>query len=58
MLRRGGRGSEIPGENVEGPLRTFFPDEHRHPDVVVRLRGQRQVDRWLAGPVSASLGGC
>ena len=33
-------------------------DENRHPDlVVVRLRGQRQVDRWLTGPVSASLGG-
>ncbi len=26
--------------------------------VGVRLRGQRQVDRWLTGPVSASLGGC
>ncbi|MEV4058235.1 adenylate kinase [Amycolatopsis sp. NPDC049688] len=34
-------------------------DEDRYPDlVVVRLRGQRQVDRWLRGPVSALLGGC
>ncbi|WP_410596667.1 adenylate kinase [Amycolatopsis sp. lyj-23] len=33
-------------------------DENRHPGlVVVRLRGQRQVDRWLRGPVSALLGG-
>jgi adenylate kinase family enzyme len=34
-------------------------DENRHPGlVVVRLRGQRQVDRWLRGPVSALDGGC
>ncbi|MEV4144538.1 (d)CMP kinase [Amycolatopsis sp. NPDC049691] len=83
LLRRFGRGSKIAGENVEGPLHTFFTDrehivrvawryhpimrarvrkvieENRHPDlVVVRLRGQRQVDRWLAGPVSALVGGC
>ena len=83
LQRRFGRGSKIPGGNVEGPLRTFFTDpshivrlawryhpimrarvrrvidENRHPDlVVVRLRGQRQVDRWLRGPVSALVGGC
>jgi tRNA A37 threonylcarbamoyladenosine biosynthesis protein TsaE len=83
LQRRFGRGSEIPGGNVEGPLHTFFTDpshivrlawryhpimrarvrrvidENRHPDlVVVRLRGQRQVDRWLRGPVSALVGGC
>jgi hypothetical protein len=75
VKRRFGRGTPIPGGNVEGPLRTFFTDqdhilkqawsghtsirarvrrllaEDRHPDlVVVRLRGQRQVERWLAGP--------
>lgn len=34
-------------------------DENRYPDlVVVRLRGQRRVDRWLRGPVSALVGGC
>ncbi|HET6704798.1 adenylate kinase [Amycolatopsis sp.] len=33
-------------------------DENRHPGlVVVRLRGQRQVDRWLRGAVSAWGGG-
>lgn len=33
-------------------------DENRHPGlVVVRLRGQRQVDQWLRGPVSALVGG-
>lgn len=33
-------------------------DENRHPGlVVVRLRGQRQVDSWVRGPVSALLGG-
>jgi adenylate kinase family enzyme len=83
LQRRFGRGSEIAGGNVEGPLRTFFTDrehivrvawryhpiirarvrrvidENRHPGlVVVRLRGQRQVDRWLRGPVSALVGGC
>ncbi len=32
--------------------------EDRHPDlVVVRLRGQRQVDRWLAGPFARALEG-
>ncbi|MFI5591438.1 (d)CMP kinase [Amycolatopsis sp. NPDC051758] len=83
LLRRIGRGSKIPGGNVEGPLYTFFTDrqhivkiawryhpilrarvrevvdENRHPGlVVVRLRGQRQVDNWLRGPVSALIGGC
>lgn len=83
LLRRIGRGSKIPGGNVEPPLRTFFTDrehivrvawryhpimrarvrkvidENRHPGlVVVRLRGQRQVDRWLRGAVSALVGGC
>ncbi|WP_394361745.1 (d)CMP kinase [Amycolatopsis sp. SB7-3] len=30
-------------------------DENRHPDlVVVRLRGQRQVDQWLRGPFDQS----
>ncbi|WP_370968732.1 (d)CMP kinase [Amycolatopsis sp. cg9] len=83
LKRRAGRGSKIPGGNVEGPLRTFFTDrdhivrvswryhpilrarvrrtidENRHPGlVVVRLRGQRQVDSWLRGPVSALAGGC
>jgi adenylate kinase family enzyme len=83
LRRRFGRGSEIAGGNVEGPLRTFFTDrehivriawryhpvmrarvrevvdENRYPGlVVVRLRGQRQVDRWLRGPVSALIGGC
>ncbi|RSM42042.1 adenylate kinase [Amycolatopsis balhimycina DSM 5908] len=82
LQRRFGRGSEIAGGNVEGPLRTFFTDrnhiirlawryhpimrarvrrvidENSHPDlVVVRLRGQRQVNRWLRGPVSALVGG-
>jgi hypothetical protein len=33
-------------------------DENRHPGlVVVRLRGQRQVDQWLREPVSALVGG-
>ncbi|WP_290054190.1 hypothetical protein [Amycolatopsis sp. MEP2-6] len=33
-------------------------DEDRHPGlVVVRLRGQRQVDSWLRGLVSALAGG-
>jgi hypothetical protein len=31
--------------------------EDNHPDlVVVRLRGQRQVERWLAGPFADALG--
>lgn len=31
--------------------------ENNHPDlVVVRLRGQRQVERWLTGPLTAALG--
>jgi hypothetical protein len=31
--------------------------EDAHPDlVVVRLRGQRQVEKWLAGPLAAALG--
>lgn len=30
--------------------------EDRHPDlVVVRLRGQRQVERWLAGPFASAV---
>jgi hypothetical protein len=34
-------------------------EENRHPGlVVVRLRGQRQVNRWLRGPFSALCGGC
>ncbi|WP_310973886.1 MULTISPECIES: hypothetical protein [unclassified Amycolatopsis] len=40
--------------SVLGPI-----DEDRHPGlVVVRLRGQHQVDRRLRGLVSALLGGC
>lgn len=75
IKRRLGRGPAIAGQNVEGPLWTFFTDpnhiikeswrrhpvmrarvrrvitEDRHPHlVVVRLRGQRQVDAWLRGP--------
>jgi adenylate kinase family enzyme len=34
-------------------------DEDRYPGlVVVRLRGQGQVDAWLRGPVAALVGGC
>ncbi|WP_284748540.1 (d)CMP kinase [Amycolatopsis sp. RTGN1] len=83
LLRRIGRGSKIPGGNVEGPLHTFFTDrghivkiawryhpiqrarvrkvvdENRYSGLlVVRLRGQRQVDAWLRGPVAALVGGC
>jgi hypothetical protein len=80
VKRRLGHGTPIPGDNVEGPLRTFFtePDhilkqawrghpvirarvrrviaEDRYPDlVVVRLRGQRQVEKWLNGPFTAAV---
>jgi hypothetical protein len=53
IKRRFGRGSAIPGGNVEGPLRTFFTDPghivkdswRRHPVLRARVRRLVAEDR-------------